>query len=525
MLPAIAALGLPLLVVLARRSAGAARRPARWALAWLGWAAVATALAPQPVVAFWGVYRIGTGFVFLAALASCWAIGTRAGPRGARAIASALLAACAINAAVGLLAMLVDLSAFGVGPVETRAAAFYGNPVYLGELLCGGLWIALIRLGQPEPRRWAVAAGVLVAAGIEVSGSRAALALALAAGVVAAVRARGSVRLMAATVVAGGIALGATVGAIAPVSTTGTDRVSSVAVADAGVANRVETWREGLAALETRPLWGWGPGGTLAATGPRRTLTIAKAEGPEAMFADAHDVVIESAVTTGVVGLVLLVGWLWAGVVGARRRPTGEGLLGFAALVTGVSLLEPMHVGVTPLAALALGGAAAWGAGGRTARASRLAGVAVTLVGIATSVTLLAGLMGLHQADLNADPTSATSASRLLPPWGESDAVVGRLVAFQGITGRDPAKLDAAIRWWSAAAQRDRVDPSRWNDLAGALEHAGRLDQAATAYVHALADNPWSARALAGVVRIGPRGGFSPAAVAAARAKLAMLGA
>ena len=521
MLPALAGLGLPLLVFIARRSRGRAERPARWALAWLGWAAVATALAPQPAVAFWGVYRIGTGLVFLAAVAGCWAIGVQAGPRGARLVASALLAACAANAAVGLAALLVDLSAFGVGPVQGRATGFYGNPVYLAELLCGGLWIALVRLTDAGGRRWAIPAAVLVTAGIELSGSRAGLALAVAAGVVAVARSRGAARLLAVTVVAGGIALGAAIGAIAPGSTTGTDRVSTVAVADTGVSNRIETWREGVAALATRPLWGWGPGGTLAANGPRRTLTIAQAEGPEAMFADSHDLVVESAVTTGVVGLVLLLGWIRTAVVGVRRRSSGEGLLGFAALVVAVSLVEPTHVGVTPLAALALGAAAVWAGGGRRVRP--VASISVAVVGLVVTGVLTAGLVGLHNADLAADPAAAIRAGHLLPPWGEPDAVVGQLIAFQAITQRDEARLDVAIGWWSAAADRDRVDPSRWNDLAGALEHAGRLDGAAAAYGRALADNPWSARALAGVVRMGPRGGISPTAVAAARAKLAAL--
>ncbi len=522
LLPALAGLGLPLLVAAGRRSPAG-----RWVVVWLGWAALATALAPQPVVALFGVYRIGTGLVFLAAVGGAWAIGARAAG-GARLIANALLLGCAANALVGLVSVLVDLSAFGVAPAGGRAVGFFGNSVYLAELLCGGLWLALVRLSpglSGRRRGWVVAAGALIAAGIELSGSRAGLILAVAAGVVALWRGRAGGRVAAALValvVAGGIALGAGVAAIASGTNAGTDRVSTVAVADSGISNRLETWREGLSALGSRPLWGWGPGGTLAAIGPRRTLTIARAEGPDAMFADAHDIVVESAVTTGVVGLILLLGWVGTAVAGARRRPTGEGLLGFAALVVGVSLVEPMHVGVTPLAALALGAAGTWPAV-RSRGWGRFGTAVVAVAGMVAAAWLTVGLVALHEADLNADPAAAVSAGRLLPPWGEPDAIVGRLIAFEGITARDPAKLDEAITWWSAAAQRDRVDPSRWNDLAGALEHAGRPAPAADAYERALGDNPWSARALTGLVRIGGRGGVSGGAVAAAKAKLVSL--
>jgi O-antigen ligase len=509
LLPVLAGLGLPLLVFTGERAA-------RWALAWLAWAALATALAPQPVVAFWGEYRVGTGLLFLAAVAGAFAVGARAGAGAARPIATALLAGCTVNAVIAIVAQLADLAAFGVAPFGGRAVGLYGNPVYLAELLAGGLWIALRR----SDRKGGAVAVVVIAAAIELSGSRAAFGLMVAAALAAAWKAPGR-RVVVAAFVAGGIGLGAAVATVAPGSATGTDRVSTVAVADAGVAPRTATWDAALASLGSRPLWGWGPAGTLAATGPRRTLTVARDEGPDMLFADAHDLVVESAATTGLVGLALLVAWLACAVGTARRsRSRSEGLLGFAALVAAVSLVEPAHVGVTPLAALALGAAGAWATATPRRRAPA---IVIGVAGLAASAWLLSGLIALHQADLAGAPVAAQAAARRLPSWGEPDAVVGRLVAYESITHRDARLLAEAITWWRAAAGRDRADPARWNDLAGALEHAGDLPSAAAAYRHALADNPWSARALNGVARIGAPGGLSAAEVAAARAKLAEL--
>jgi O-antigen ligase len=508
LLPALAGLGLPLLVM-------SRERAARWALAWLGWAALATALAPQPVLAFWGEYRVGTGLVFLAAVAGAWAIGARAGAGAARPVATALLVGCTVNAVVAIVAQLSDLTAFGVAPLGGRAVGLYGNPVYLAELLTGGLWLALNRLD----RRLGAVSAVLIAAAIELSGSRAALILMVVAALMALWKLPR--RFVVAAVIAGGIALGAGVAAVAPGTTTGTDRVSTVAVANSGLAPRAGTWEGSISSLASRPLWGWGPGGTLTAAGPRRTLTVARTEGPDIVFADAHDIVVESLVTTGVVGLGLLAAWLLTAVGAARHtRRHAEGLLGFAALTAAVCLVEPAHPGVTPLAALALGTAGAW----RAAPARRhLAAAVAGVAGVAVTVWLFAGLVALHQADLAGSPRAAQAAARRLPSWGEPDAVVGRLIGFESITHRDPRLLDEAIGWWQSAAARDRADPSRWDDLGGALEHAGRLPAAADAYRHALADNPWSERALKGVVRIGVAGRFSAAEVAAARAKLALL--
>ena len=129
-------------------------------------------------------------------------------------------------------------------------------------------------------------------------------------------------------------------------------------------------------------------------------------------------------------------------------------MLGFAALVLGVSLTEPMHPGVAPLAALALGVATGVAMPSVRARVARGVGVVVGLAGAAVSVWLLAALVALNNADLGASPGAAISAAHRLPPLAEPDAVVGRLVAFQGITQRDPHRIAEAIGWWEAAAAR-----------------------------------------------------------------------
>jgi len=619
LLPALAGIGIPALLHQAGREADGRglERPARWALAWCMWATVATLLAPRPSFALWGEYRVGTGLVFALALAGAWAIGARGGRTGARWIANSILAGCVVNALLAVAEQLVDLSAFGVSPYQGRSAGLYGNPVYLAELLCGGLWLALARVtgpavatpspltaagrsvdgsgtaGAPALGRWvrrstgatptgrsvgAAIGGAVIAAGIQLSGSRAALVVAVAAGAVAAIRSRGPRRLLVIAAVGSGLALGVLVATVAGGATTGTDRVG--ASGTSGYAARTESWKGGLSSLAQRPLWGWGPGGFLAAAGPRRSLAIARDQGPNGMFADAHDAVVEVAVTTGVVGLALAVAWGWTAVACCRRRSglgaeslTGDdhrGLLGFAGLVMAVTLVEPLHPGVTPLALLALGAAGALGrsgggdrldppadatggrvgpldppadapdpraqtagAGATVHRPARrrgfpaLAGRAVVAlsmtIGLVTTAWLTVGLVDLHQAEQAGDPAAAVVAARRLPPLGEPDAVVAALVAFDGISHRDNAELARSRAWLLAAARRDPADPLRWNNLGDARAHAGEWSGAVGAYRSALADDPWSLRAMQGLLRVGSRGDLDPGTLDRLRTRLALM--
>src|SRR3954451_7134066 len=68
----VAAFGLPRLVALVRSEA---RPPALAAAAFLVVAALATALAPQPTLALFGLYNWGTGLLFVGALVAAWALG------------------------------------------------------------------------------------------------------------------------------------------------------------------------------------------------------------------------------------------------------------------------------------------------------------------------------------------------------------------------------------------------------------------------------------------------------------------
>jgi tetratricopeptide (TPR) repeat protein len=188
-----------------------------------------------------------------------------------------------------------------------------------------------------------------------------------------------------------------------------------------------------------------------------------------------------------------------------------------------VTLVEPLHVGVTPLAALALGAAGSGVALRPVRRGAVVVAAAVVALGAVVSVGLLTGLADLRRGSVDDTAGVAEAAARRLPPWGRPAAEAGTVVAFDGIASGSASDQASALRWWALAARQDPADPAGWNDLAGALDAAGQPAAAATAYRRALADNPWSLLALRGLVRVGPAAGVAPSELAAAEDRLARL--
>ena len=490
--------------------ASAQRRAALLALTFGAWAGAATLAAPDHNVAFWGRYSIGTGLVFVLALVGAWMLGAALRPGAIGLIEQVLLVACLANAAVAVLQNSTDLSSFGLATYAGRSAGLYGNPVYLAELLAGGLWLAVCRLERDRPARGALAV-VVIATGVAASGSRYGLGLAVVAGALAWLRLSRRRAAMAGVLIAVGLGLGTLLGA-ASAGGTGTTSVARVEAAPAsGVRPRLETWRAGLTAFGERPVLGWGPSGWLAATSPHRTLALARNEGPDRLFADAHDLVLEYAVTTGLPGLVLLLAW----VAVATRRRWREPLLGFSLFVLALNLLEPMHVGVTPVAFLALGAAGVSAGPAHAARlAWRAAGALLTVAALGVSVAVGTGFYELRRGQLENRASEARRGVAALPGWSQPAEVVACLETFADISNGQRGPGPSALAWFTTAAQRDQSDPAPWNDLGDARRSAGDLAGATNAYTHALRRDPWSVRAAIGLAGVDERLGRGDEAAA-----------
>ncbi len=479
--------------------------PAMAAASFLGLAALATALADEPLMSLFGEYFSLNGFLFVAACVATWALGRTA--RGRTGFVEvALLAGASVNAAVAWLQASTDLGVEGLGLFQGRAQGLMGNPVFLAALCAGGLWLVLAREHRAErPLMWLALAGFLLGA-IELSGSRISLAGAFGVVVwfvVAHLR-------RAAWARAGFVVLAVVAGfAIAqvPVSpqASGAERIS--ADASNGLGPRVQLWRAAIGAVGDQPLLGYGPGRTQAATSPRRSLTLARYEGPDVLFADSHNFVVEMLTTTGILGFAAFLAWL----VLAGRRARGP-LVGFAVVGALAMLVEPLNVGLTPLVLLAFGAAGADSAeraltGSSWLRSRALVGISVaTLVaGVAIGVVLVSGDVHYRRALRESLGTELSAAQRRFPPWPQLPGVRASLLAAAAKRDDDPTLGQRAIAAGRDALERDEADPYWWYTLGALEEQWGTPARAAADYRQALRRNPWSQTARLGLFRLALR--------------------
>lgn len=477
----------------------------------VGAAGVSTVLSDNPILSLTGAANWGTGFLFVVTLAAAWALGSVINEERRRQVVLAIIAAALMNAVVAWLqvrnlvppSLESSLEAGGL-----RSGGLMGAPVHLGALVAGALWLVSGRVGRERKSLFWLAAVLVLTGAAQASGARSAIALAAVAVICSAVRAAmesrpGMVR-GAAILAAAGIGL-----ALAPVGAqAGDDKVggreeetvsASERVVDArstarDIEGRLAVWRISRDSALERPVLGWGPGRFQEATSSRYTPEIAGAG--NSAWKDPHNWVVEYAVTTGAVGLVLLGAWL-----ALAARTSGGPLAAFSLTIGLFMLVEPQTVGLVPLALLALGaanrqrwpsisGLSGGGGGWRV-----LVGVGA-VASVAAAGALLVGEFFLYRAFLDTSVASFDKAHALLPPWPEVAYVGSRTEAFYGLQSEPHARRSLALA--REATRRDPADPSAWSYLGHIERKWGSNAAAAAAFDRSLERNPWLADGLQG---------------------------
>lgn len=502
--PLLAALGS---VALVRLVWSDLRKPAIAGIVFVGVASASTIASPNPALAFFGKYQLGTGLVFVAALLGGWAIGAQMTPPDRVLLARAVACGIGLNILIAVTESVVDLSGFQLFLVADRTPGLLGNPVYLASAIAGALF-AVIAVVNNKRWLWTLL-GLPLGIGLQAAGSRAALLVVVIGVAVAIVRVR-SLKVVA---LAGLLALGVAAGSVLVSLGEGTSSTSRLqaGAAGGGYAPRLETWTSGLESVADRPILGTGPGTFALATSKYRTLSIAKAEGAEQLFADAHNVGVEYLVTTGVAGLVALSAWV---VLAARRSRGAFGAFALGVLV--LHLVQPQFVGTTPVAFLCLGAALphnerrTWSGWPVAARA---VGLSAIILGLGTGAVLLYGDVLLKQAELDFTIDDAARANAVLPFWPEPASKLAKLSSFEAITRRDDAKFEVALAWRREAVRREPTHPELWLDLAELELSRNRPVSARRHFAEALRHNPQSVQARIGLaeaeLQLGsPRLGF-----------------
>jgi hypothetical protein len=276
----------------------------------------------------------------------------------------------------------------------------------------------------------------------------------------------------------------------------------------------VHTRADGLAALSERPVLGYGPARFFAASAPRTSVESARYTGGDLLYGDAHNVVVEYLVTTGILGFGLGLAW----VLVAARRSRGP-LAGFCAVVLVTMLFEPQYVGLTPLVALAFGATGppvsalpdsrGWR---RVGRGAAILALGSAVVGAALGVALVLGDARFRDAVDGSSLQALDAAEPLLPAWPQMPALRGVLYASAAdrLSSRDLGR--AALRAEQGAVDRDPADPQWWWLRGQLAESFATPGEAARDYRRALARNPWSAEAMTGMMRLATRRGDATAA-------------
>ena len=531
----LGAAGLPFLAARAIGGPGASRDPdetwaARLAVAFVVIGAVSAAFAAEPLLAIFGLYVHLAGWLFMVALAGCWALGTGFADTDRRWLELAIIGGALVNAVVAVLQQLVGLSALGFPDYQGLPDGLLGNPVFLSALLAGSVALVVPRF-LAAPRRWWWVL-VAICAALGTSGERLSALLAVVVAAYALWRAWGAradddgghgawrrSEALAGLVV-GSLLVGSLLarvrGGVGVVNRTASSNVSAT------FGQRLEYWWLALRAIVHRPLVGYGPDQFRAATSPLVSTSFAKSQGVNYPFTflDAHNFVIEYATTIGVIGAAVLVAWL---VLGARHR-RGP-LLGFALVLLVIELAEPLDLVVTPLALLALGAAglsahqsgvqaaeapAARGASGRSGAGGlgwvRPTSVVLAVLAAGLTVVLLVGDFA-YQGGFN-DTSSSVSlttisaalnsekrASSLLFAWPDPATVNANLyasLAAAGVSG----SLPQAATWGQTAVDRD---PTNGPDIGTLAQYQLELgeDAAAARNAHkAVREEPWNTTAL-----------------------------
>jgi O-antigen ligase len=470
-------------------------------LALLGVGAVSTLLAHRPVLAAVGPYLFGTGLWFLAAVAGAWSLGRRLLTRYGAVLGAVLILVAVLNVVVAVLEHILGARSYVFSHSSGRPPGLLGNPVHLGAFAAAAFslvagWVASRATGV-RGRALLATVGLLtvLAVGVQLSGSRIALMAIVVAAALAAVRSTGADRFLAGVALVAGLSVAGGLPAGGDESLTGTQRVGLTSEA---FGARLDAWRSGMQAVAERPLLGWGPGGFLAATSDSRTRRIVAANGSDGYYLDAHNAVVETGVTLGLLGLSMWVAW-WILAVRGASGP----LVWLAAAIGACALFQPQHVYLVPVAALA------FGAAGRSPPATAappiravwlVVGAFGLLAGLFVAGVFVSGQWQVRRAYDRRDPHLLAIAERRLP-WPEISLLRWQFAGRRGLGG-DTAAQREAIAAAEEAIRRDPRYPPAWNALGTAELDFGDPARARRAYRQALRLDPWSLRAMLGLERL-----------------------
>lgn len=320
------------------------------------WAAAVVAAGLAGVDRWWsllGPENIGNGLLLLGPAAALLVVATRVPDEVRARIPLWLVGTSAAVAVLGLASKIWPRLAVGDGIAMALDGSTLGHPVFVASFVAVGV-VAAVGVPKLKPG-WLVLLLVVLSSALAVSTKRVgwvALAVGLGMALWRARPPRKRVLLIVGTVAASLAAWTLVDTLLTPsASLSGARRFGELRVGSAH--SRIGAWSVLGSAWANRPVLGWGPGNTWSAYVSSATPSQL---GVERGYGDSHNILVEMAVTTGVIGLAAFL--MLAGVVTKEMRRAGRSAgwaLGAAAALFVHHLMQPMHVVLTPLLFLMAG--------------------------------------------------------------------------------------------------------------------------------------------------------------------------
>ncbi len=289
-----------------------------WWAAWLGVLVLTSLTGVAPWLSLVGAPSRATGLLAAVLAAGTFVLGASTGddPSVVRRIVRAALATGGVVGTIAIVERLgLDLPGVGDPDHASRARATWGSATFLGGYLVVVLPLAVVHLRAAD-RRWrrlAAASTATMGVALLLTGTRGAWlgALAAAAVLVPALRRTGGRASSAAPapsstrrLVVAGLAVAAVVLAALALTGPTLDRASG--------SGRVDLWRTVVPVIGDRPLLGSGPDtqGIVLPSGIDDDFE--RKHGSEELHDRAHDLVLDTWVTSGLLGVLALGGLLVA---------------------------------------------------------------------------------------------------------------------------------------------------------------------------------------------------------------------
>lgn len=436
---------------------------------YLVWATVAGFLSAAPMLSIFGGLGRYSSVLTASATAGLWAIGRQMTPWGRNALLWTVVGSVGVSSCIAIIQLTFQPSSIMLSLELGRPVGLAGNPIYYGAHVSAVAALFAYRYSRNLRARELIAFGCFAFfAGL--SGSRVALLGVVGVAVVGSISAR---RLRAGALVP--VAILAGVGASLAHRVAGTGQSAGDRVGTSGLSERLDLWSFGVRAFLDRPVQGWGLGRfRQASQGHYSDAWVRRF--PNEMsggWPDAHNFVIEHLVATGLVGVALLLSFIYA----ASRHSEGPWSW-MAAAVAVTWTLQPATLTTYGLAALLIGAAAPRSqlrAGEGTFR--RVHGV-LLLGGTALAVSYLLSDLTLNPAHANVE---SHANFPVWAPWLRIDPAAANAMAtrFTPLSGNtDPDVQQFVILWSDRATERESDLPLWWSNLAIRQVGAGDLGAA-----------------------------------------------